>query len=449
MKKIFATISLLTTICLQAQQPLCFTESTVTPVSQPQALVGDFNNDGFDDIVVLAGSALLFGQGNGSFTQSPTFGLPIGPYNVKLADFNGDGNLDMSMQSFVIPGILFSFGDGLGGFLRDTLVVPALASYVARDFDGDGKCDVFITHSSALAPQIYRSVGTGSFLLVNTLNSFTNTTTLAFEDFNGDSYIDIFSFVAGNAVIYPGNQSIIYTSSVSVPGISSSVGLQFNDFDKDGKTDIFIIGTGIITKKALNNFVFGSTAFSLGSTQFTNTVYFADLNSDGKDDILWIGNNNNLSYALNTGLGFSAASSYYLLYSPGFLVTSIGTCDFNGDSKDDLLVVTTDPTPWCTAIVLINCNETGIDEKLKNDFKIYPQPASHNIIIQVEGLDINGAQFFELFNAVGSRMDLSAKVSHNKVEVDVSDLPNGIYFLSISNNNQQALIKRKITIEHW
>jgi hypothetical protein len=448
MKKIFASISLLLALCLQAQQPLCFTEYTVTPVANMYPTVADFNNDGFDDIVSYPGSQVLFGQGNGSFIAGPLFASLIANYNVTAADFNGDGNMDICMQVLIPNRLFFSYGNGAGGFVRDSLVIPFLSSYIVKDFDGDGKSDLLATHNNTMAAQIYRSLGNGSFALVNALNSFTNTTSLAFEDFNGDNYIDIFAITGGNAAIYQGNQSMVYTNSVSVPGISSSTGLHFNDYDKDGKTDIFIIGNGVITKKALNNFAFGSTAFSLGSTQFTNAVYFADLNSDGLNDLLWPVGNNSISYALNSGAGFSSITSYTYSIISNVLVTALLKCSFNADNKDDLLIVTTDFSPWSTAKVLINCNETSIDDNFLSDFKIFPQPASSSLTLQFEGLELDGAMFLELYSVAGSRMDVPVKVGHNKVEVDVSSLPTGIYFLSISNNNQQSLVKKKIAIVH-
>lgn len=57
-----------------------------------QFAVGDLNNDGADDVAVIAGSSLrLFRRGaTGDFSQTAAMALPAGPRRVAIADHDGD-----------------------------------------------------------------------------------------------------------------------------------------------------------------------------------------------------------------------------------------------------------------------------------------------------------------------------------------------------------------------
>ena len=66
--------------------------------------VGDFNGDGYQDLVVTneaapaAASKSCLNNGNGTFTaQTPITTNIIQPYAVAVGDFDGDGNLDLAV----------------------------------------------------------------------------------------------------------------------------------------------------------------------------------------------------------------------------------------------------------------------------------------------------------------------------------------------------------------
>jgi hypothetical protein len=105
-------------------------------------LTGDFNKDGKADI--LAAGFVLFGNGDGTFTQ----GQNLDTFPAITADFNGDGILDLASLS-VSDGRYISGGMTLGlpggAFAPSSITNFSGYGLVAADFNGDGKMDIFGT----------------------------------------------------------------------------------------------------------------------------------------------------------------------------------------------------------------------------------------------------------------------------------------------------------------
>ena len=133
-----------------------FSIPTSASLATPKAVtVADFNEDGWldfatanalgEDVVVRLGQG---GRGAGAFgSPIPTpVGSP-GPRDLAVADFNGDGHLDVALPRNTRVTLLY--GDGTGAFptSADFLgVFPALALTVG-DFNQDGWPDLAATGS--------------------------------------------------------------------------------------------------------------------------------------------------------------------------------------------------------------------------------------------------------------------------------------------------------------
>ena len=126
--------------------------------------IADFNGDGHLDVAVptyaatnkVTGWYLLLGEGNGQF-QSPS-ALPFtGTYSASLVagDFNGDGKPDLAAAIYTKGSLALQFAAGHGDGTFATPVAYPLPSTCgstlqAADLNGDGKLDILITGSSML-----------------------------------------------------------------------------------------------------------------------------------------------------------------------------------------------------------------------------------------------------------------------------------------------------------
>jgi uncharacterized protein (TIGR03437 family) len=206
---------------------------------------GDFNNDGITDLVVTAatqnfGSTLVVFIGNGDGTFKPGVLVPtdFGPAAVSVADFNGDGKLDL-----IVPhccgdsDITYLLGNGDGTFQKEVPITynsGAYASAVA-DFNGDGKPDiafvsptvtpddssVFIflnVPSVALQPAVsgiigasafgaFPDIATGSYIEIYGSNLAADTREWGASDFMGSNAP---TSLDGTSVQVDGNAAFVY-----------------------------------------------------------------------------------------------------------------------------------------------------------------------------------------------------------------------------------------------
>ena len=163
--------------------------------------VGDFNRDGKLDLVTANNNfqnttvSVLLGNGDGTFQRNVEYATGGTAWAVTVADFNGDGIVDLATANENVgkASVLLGNGDGTFQPHRDYAVGGDPESIVAADFNGDGKPD--LTVANALGPGGSVSVllgnGDGTFKTQIVYTTGSEPVSVAVGDFNRDGKIDL------------------------------------------------------------------------------------------------------------------------------------------------------------------------------------------------------------------------------------------------------------------
>jgi len=136
---------------------------------------GDFNEDGIEDLAVVetggtgdGAIALFLGDGKGGFKLSASYRIGVASVNVAVADFNGDGHLDVAItdQGFGNPGDVMVFlGNGHGKLGKPTKykMSGGPVGIAAADLNGDHHPDLAVALAGGGSVAVLMNDGTGHF----------------------------------------------------------------------------------------------------------------------------------------------------------------------------------------------------------------------------------------------------------------------------------------------
>jgi hypothetical protein len=329
---------------------------------------GDFNGDGQPDFVVGNGCpncntgqgiTVFLSRPDGSLQPGVNYGSPASLSYVAVADFNGDGKLDIAAIDSSAGVVQVFTGDGSGNFTigpsfnTDLINTPGPLNLVVGDFNGDGHPDLAIVNVNGDDVAILLNDGTGNFSapMVTTL-SYQVPQGLAAGDVNGDGKLDLVVNSGGSVAVLLGNGDGTFQAErdVTLGGYYSGA-VVLADFNGDGKLDIAAtaeteqLGQDLIGV-ALGNGDGTFGTFSMGPSSLQNfynlgraSSYFmqaADIDGDGKLDLVYT----NSEYG-TVGILFGEGNGTF--YDPVEYAVSDGpwglaVADVNGDGAPDVVI---------------------------------------------------------------------------------------------------------------
>jgi hypothetical protein len=347
--------------------------------------IGDVNGDNKNDIVISSapnGYIMLYlNQGNGAFAASGTV-AELGVYSswlVNMADINGDKKLDLVVTDSTGEVHLF-YGKGDGSFTTGP-VYPVQVweanpdNVVLADFNGDGALDLFKPISgTSWDGQVTLGRGDGTFQTNPAygwgISGFGNN--LVTADFNRDGFPDVaFSWASSNGLPAFGVMKGSLHGSLAAPAYTTLLSstclasypewIATGDINHDGNPDIVatlrnnynsgcpVNELAVFTGKGNGSFN-APVFYATGSSAQSVDVLLADVNGDGQLDIIASNQDGSLSVLVNHGDG---------TYGDAMLITSVSAYnprlnslafgDFNGDGKLDIAVA----TYWSTSDVYV------------------------------------------------------------------------------------------------
>jgi Bacterial Ig-like domain (group 3)/FG-GAP-like repeat len=377
---------LLSSTPLEATCTFGFLSHTEYPAnSKPgDVTTGDFNNDGYVDVVVqnrtMLQVSILLGLAGGGFGAPTAIPTEYAQSDIQAAHFNADGNLDLvlsipwSNNFTVYPYLKVLLGNGNGGFTAvpytsQQLVYQNPTAIALGDFNKDGKMDAATAKNDGQFSSM-QNLGGRLVQVAEYDTPGSLAMGIAAGDFDGDGHTDIalaetilkkvyFYYGVGDGTFTAG------TTPLDLPHANRGpVDVEAGDFNGDGKDDVAVLIQNSSTsvdhgplKIALSNGVartFG-TAADFGELPFAYELLVRDMDGDGHRDVVLAASSALAVFRGNGDGTFDAIETF-----ESGLVSALGLAidDFDRDGGPD--VVTTMFSAGKIAVFLNACGRVGL-----------------------------------------------------------------------------------------
>lgn len=260
--------------------------------------LGDVNGDGALDVVVANGrhwpgqNRVYLNDGRAGFTLARRLGEEeAGSYAVPLADFDGDGHLDVAVGNDRTRNLIF-VNDGMGRFAAGaTFGTPSSTrSLTLADLDGDAHTDILVVNRGR-QNFIFHGDGSGAFARGTPFGAGDDSTIdVAAADLDGDGDLDLVlaNRDGGANTIHWNDAGSFARVSRYGTGRDETRGVAVGDVDVDGRLDIVTANIGEANAVYFGDGAGGferSLPFGSNNDQ-SYAVSLADLNLDGDLDIV-------------------------------------------------------------------------------------------------------------------------------------------------------------------
>lgn len=320
--------------------------------------IADFDGDGALDIAVTFATrgrlGLVLAAGHpGAKSSYSADGITSGGYPLIVADFDGDGILDFA--TYLLSQVVIRRGLGA---LKFSVGVPMMAitgssasEGIALDVDRDGRYDLALAMPDGIA--VIRNLGNGRF------DSLSAVGAVAVGDFNGDGRADLLDWkdasVEDGLIARLATPAGAFESRRTIDGVPTNASFSIIDLNGDGKLDF--VGFESFFEGSPSNRVFVGLGRGDGTFNFLTPIKFgrsitsgavADFDGDGRLDLV-VGNDDSLSghratVTIAPGHG-DGTFGVPVDFDLGAYSAVVSTGDFNGDGRPDLLLYRINAVP--------------------------------------------------------------------------------------------------------
>ena len=472
-----------------------FTTTTYT-VSNTNVLpswsiaAGDYDNNGFNDLIYGSGSGVVFLKSNSTGTGY-TPDRKTQNYLVQRTNFidiNNDGRLDAFACDDNAPNRYY-MNDGtnmnhIEGGIGDFATGGNYASNWF-DYDNDGDIDMYLAKCGqggsgvgGNIDQLHRNNGDGTFTNVAATANMANpeqTWSGAVGDFNNDGWMDVIvgvnSTSNGNTNVKRNNGDGTFTSVTAGSGYDtvSSMGREYvaQDFDNDGFLDV--LGAG-------DTIMFGDGAFHFTPNPNTYPISdydrpIGDLNNDGFLDIQngtnVLFNNGNSNKWININLqgvqsnrngigarveiyGSWGKQIRYVQSGTGFQNMSTLSAHFGigqATAIDQVIIKwpsgivdsIVNPAPNQSLLIVEGSSPLGSATFTNSKFSLYPNPARN--ILNVKSNDNNVMKSVQVYDLTG-RLVIDTNLTNSSINVE--NLVTGSYIVLLKDETGKGYSQKFI-----
>lgn len=313
--------------------------------------LADLDGDGRADVVFSDGRGTVrvaYSDGTGRFRRVTTLGAGRRKTPAAVADFTGDGAVDVLLVSKrALAGALalaVNAGDGTFRTQPVTAERGIRGPMLAADFDRDGLADVAIGLRNGWAA-LYNAGG-GSFALVPTVlgKPFKNLSRLAAADLDEDGWLDVVAAFASPkvpTVMFRGSAAGTFATA-EVVDVGAPIPEPFvADLDGDDHQDIVTCATAT----ALSCRAYygdGTGSFGPASLPSPSAVgrepraaAAADFDADGYADVVGISHADDRAVV---SFGGEDGWNGRMLLAVGSRPSDVEALDLNGDGRQDFVV---------------------------------------------------------------------------------------------------------------
>lgn len=452
---------------------------------------GDYNKDGYNDLILGGQQAVTFWKSNATGTAytNESFSQYVFCQRTNFVDLNNDGNLDAFSCHDVDPNVYFmNNGAGVLTFYQSGItpgattmgIHPEGGNYgsIFIDYDNDGDQDLYIAKcrggsGTAKFNELHRNNGDGTFTDVSVeanLYDPVQTWSSAWADFDNDGDFDVVvgasSTTDGSHKFMNNNNDGTFTDITTGSGWDTNTNTNIehvaHDFDNDGFVDVLGGGNKIM--------------FNLGNGTFVSQSYpnisvggIGDLNNDGFLDFL---NGNTIRYAVpnsNNWIKISLQGVTSNSYGIGARVEIYGTWGkqirdiHSGDGfrymsslnahfgigtataisqiivKWPSGIIDTINNPAINTTLNVVENSTVLNNSVfaKSIFTIYPNPVKN--ILNISSNESLSLLDVEVYDLTG-KLFLSTSLKNNSINVET--LSAGSYILILKDANGKKFVHK-------